>query len=853
MQRERGQLATIALAARFALRELRGGLAGFRIFLACIALGTAAIGAVNTVADGIGKSIAAQGQSILAGDIGFELVQREATPDELAKIAALGTVAKTVGLRSMARLPDGSDQSLVELKAVDGIYPLYGAVKTASTKPLAELLAKTNGTYGAIAPQLLFDRLGLRPGDRLAVGDVTVELRDVLISEPDALSDGFGFAPRLMMAMEALPETGLIREGSLAEFGYKVRLANPPDLAGMKAMQEKLRADLRDDGFRIRTSANAAPALSDSVERFSQFLALVGLCALLVGGVGVANAVQAHLDAKRPVIATLKSLGAGHGLVASVYLIQTMIASVIGVAIGLVLAAIIPPLAGTAIARFLPIDINSGLQPGALALAAAFGLLTTLAFSLIPIGRTRSVTPQLLFRDAVSSDHAPAPLVWRAAALIVMALVAALAIFTSVQPRMAAYLLAGALASFLVLGLVGVLVVKLAARVPRFKSTVARLAIGNMHRPGAITRPVVISLGLGLTLLTAVSLIDTNLRSQISGSIAGKAPDFFFLDIQSREIEQFKALLAETAPQGAVTTVPMLRGRITALKGIRIENYKVPPEASWVTRGDRGITYAPTLPSNSTLAAGAWWPADYTGEPLVSFASEEAGELGLALGDTVTVNVLGRDITAKIANLRQVEWRSMSINFVMVFSPSIFKGAPHAWLATLADPQADAAQEAKVLNQVTRTFPAITSVRVKDALSIASNFIEQFSLAIRVAASVALATSVLVLAGALAAGNRNRLHDAVVLKMLGATRRTLVSAYALEYLLIGLATAVFAILAGSVAAWFVVDYMMNLTFAPEPLVAAATIALSLIVTIGFGLAGTWRLLGQKAAPVLRDL
>ena len=276
--------------------------------------------------------------------------------------------------------------------------------------------------------------------------------------------------------------------------------------------------------------------------------------------------------------------------------------------------------------------------------------------------------------------------------------------------------------SFLVLGLVGILVVKLSAKAPRFKSTVARLAIGNMHRPGAITRPVVISLGLGLTLLTAVSLIDTNLRSQISGSIAGKAPDFFFIDIQSREIDAFKTLLTETAPQGAVTTVPMLRGRITALKGIKIEDYKVPPEASWVTRGDRGITYAPTLPSNSTLAAGTWWAADYSGEPLVSFAAEEAGELGLTLGDTVTVNVLGRDITAKIANLRQVEWRSMSINFVMVFSPSMFKGAPHAWLATLADPQADAAQEAKVLNQVTRAFPAITSVRVKDALTIASQF-----------------------------------------------------------------------------------------------------------------------------------
>jgi putative ABC transport system permease protein len=795
----------------------------------------------------------AQGQSILGGDIGFELVQREATPEELAQIKAVGKLSQSIGLRSMARLPDGSDQNLVELKAVDNAYPLYGAVKTLSNKPVSELLGNSNGTFGALGQQILFDRLGLKPGDRLAIGDLTVELRDVLVSEPDALSEGFGFAPRLMISTEAMPATGLIRTGSLAEFGYKVRLDNPPDAAGMRAMQERLREELRSDGFRIRTSANAAPALSDSIERFSQFLALVGLCALLVGGVGVANAVQAHLDAKRPVIATLKSLGAGHGLVASVYLIQTMLASAIGVAMGLMLAAAIPPLASSAIARFLPIQLDGSLQPGALALAALFGLMTTLAFSLIPLGRTRSVTPQLLFRDATAETHGKVPPAWRFAAIAVMAAVAALAIFTSVQPWMALYLLIGALLSFLVLGVVAGFVSRLAAASPRLKSTAARLAIGNMHRPGAITRPVVISLGLGLTLLTAISLIDTNLRSQISGRIAGNAPDFFFLDIQSREIDQFKTVLAEASPQGTVTTVPMLRGRITALKGIKIEDYKVPPEATWVTRGDRGITYAAALPSNSKLSAGEWWPEDYSGDPLVSFSAEEAGELGLTVGDTVSVNVLGRDFTATIANLRDVEWRSMSINFVMVFSPSMFKGAPHAWLATLADPQADATQEAGVLNQVTRAFPAITSVRVKDALNIASSFIEQFSLAIRVAASVALVTSVLVLAGALAAGNRNRLHDAVVLKMLGATRGTLVGAYALEYLLIGLATAVFAILAGSVAAWFVVDYMMNLTFAPEPLVAAVTIAISLVVTIGFGLAGTWRLLGQKPAPVLRDL
>jgi putative ABC transport system permease protein len=442
---------------------------------------------------------------------------------------------------------------------------------------------------------------------------------------------------------------------------------------------------------------------------------------------------------------------------------------------------------------------------------------------------------------------------WLLAAAFTMALTAGLVILLSEQRRIAAIFLGAALGAFIILYGVSALVIWIAKRFPRPQSTVWRLAIGNISRPGGITRSVVISLGLGLTLLAAISLIDNNLRSQISGSIAGKAPDFFFADIQGKEIDGFSTLLHQLSPNGKVQNVPMLRGRITALKGIKIADYKVPPEASWVTRGDRGITYSATLPDNSTLASGKWWAADYSGTPLVSFAAEEAGELGLTVGDTVTVNVLGRDITATIANLRAVEWRSLSINFVMVFSPSMFKGAPHAWLSTLTDPSSDAAGEAKVLNSVTKAYPAITTVRVKDALSMATNFIAQFSMAIRIAASVALIASVLVLAGALAAGNRIRVRDAVILKMLGATRRILVRAFVLEYMLVGLATALFALLAGTLAAWFVITNIMNLTFSFEPIVLFTTVGIALILTIGMGLAGTYRILGQKASPVLRTL
>ena len=400
---------------------------------------------------------------------------------------------------------------------------------------------------------------------------------------------------------------------------------------------------------------------------------------------------------------------------------------------------------------------------------------------------------------------------------------------------------------------VGVGVQWIARRAPRVRSTALRLAIGNIHRPGALTPSVVLSLGLGLTLLVTLALIDGDLRRQISGSLTARAPNFFFVDIQAGEVDAFDGIIRQAAPTGNLAKVPMLRGRVMAINGVEAQKLKVPPEGEWVLRGDRGLTYADTAPANATLTSGDWWPKDYSGEPLVSFSSEEGKEIGLKLGDTITVNVLGRNVTARIANFRKVEWESMSINFVMIFSPNTFAGAPHSWLATLTIPDATAASEARILNTVTRAFPAVTTVRVKDALDVVNRIVGQLGTAIRAAASVALIASVLVLAGALAAGNRARIHDAVVLKTLGATRRTLIAAFSLEYMLIGLATAIFALAAGGLAAWFVVARIMTLPSSFQPEVAAGTVALALVFTVGIGLVGTWRVLGHKAAPVLRNL
>ena len=849
--RRGGIVRQLPLALRLALREMRGGLRGFYIFLACIALGTAAIAGVNSVSAAITQAIGTQGQTLLAGDVRFELTNRFATPEEMAYFESLGDVSLSTGLRSMARLADGSDQALVEARGVDGLYPLYGTLETAPEKPAAGLFAKTGEAYGAVVAPLLLDRLGLAVGDEILLGTARLKVTATLVREPDAVSEGFGFAPRLLLSEEALRATGLVQTGSLVKNAYRIRLADPAlPLAGIRAAAGKA---FPSAGWSIRTADAAAPSLTANITRFSQFLTLVGLTALIVGGVGVANAVRAYLDSKRSVIATFKCLGAPASLVALVYLAQIALIAAAGILIGLVAGALMPMVAMRFLEGILPVPAEAALYPSALVLAAVFGLLTALAFAVLPLGHARAVPATALFREQGFEARGLPGWPYLLGAGLLLAALAGLAVLTAYDRRIALVFLGAIAFSFVVLRAVAWLITVLARRSPRVNSPALRLAVGNIHRPGALTSSVVLSLGLGLALLVTLTLIDGNLRRELTGSLPERAPNFFFVDIQGSELDGFRSVLKANLPEGKVVEVPMLRGRVMELNGVDVARVTVPPEGQWVLRGDRGITYAKNVPENSTLSEGAWWPADYSGEPLVSFSAEEGKELGLKLGDTVTVNVLGRNITARIANFRTVEWESLSINFVMVFSPNTFAGAPHAWLATVIDPGATAAEEAATLKAVTNAYPTVTSVRVKDALDVIDELVGQLATAIRAAAAVALIASILVLAGALAAGNRARVHDAVVLKTLGATRSTLIRAFSYEYLMLGLATAVFALVAGGAAAWFVVSRIMKLPSAFLPDVAVTTVLIALVLTVGIGLAGTWRILGQKAAPVLREL
>jgi putative ABC transport system permease protein len=851
----RGPAASLAL--RFAFRELRGGLRGFYVFVACIALGVMAIAGVGSVAASLGEGLAREGRTLLGGDAAFSLIQREAKPEEVAFLRSRGDVSVAATLRAMARTGDGR-LALVELKAVDERYPMLGELTLDPRMPLPDLLAERQDTagaaFGAAVDSTLLARLDLKLSDRVSIGAATFQIRSVVDTEPDKLAGGMGLGPRFLVSERALRATGLLQPGSLVRWIYRVRLpANATSDRATAALVNDTRNALPEAGWEIRTRDNASPQLERTISRFTQFLTLVGLAALLVGGVGVANAVKSHIDRRRDVIAAFKALGATGRNVFTIYLTQVILLAGIGSAIGLTAGAALPFIIVGAFGKVLPLPVVPALHPAQLALSFVYGLLTALAFGLWPLGRIHDVPVAALFREAVSSEwHRPR---WRYLALmaVVIALLIAVVIGLAYDKRVATVFVVSSVAVFALLRGIAAVLMALARRLPRTRFPMLRLAIANIYRPGALTPSVVMSLGLGLAVLVTITQIDGNLRRQFLAALPDRAPSFYFIDIPSNEAARFGAFLKRTAPGSTVEDVPMLRGRIVSARGVKAEDLKPSADSEWVLQSDRGLTYTGEIPKGSKIVEGRWWGADYSGPPLVSMEKKIADGLGLRIGDEIVVNVLGRDIPATIGNLRTVDWQGLGINFVLVFSPNAFTGAPHSHIATLTESHPDAAGDARIIKSVADAFPMVTSVRVREALETIGTVVTNLVLAIRGASAVTLISAILVLGGALAAGHRHRVYDAVILKTLGATRGRLLGAYAMEYLMIGLATAIFGAVAGSVAAWLIVTRLMTLSFIWEAGSAAGVIALALIVTVGLGLAGTLLALSQKPATVLRNL
>ena len=827
------------IAWRLALRDLRRGGRGLLLLALCLFLGTAALAGIGSLSASMIAALDARGRQMLGGDVELVVSQRRATVEEMAAFAAKGRLSETVAMRAMADA--GSGPVLVDLRGVDAAWPLVGSFSLAP----GALAARPRGREIAIAPALA-DRLGVKVGDELRLGVVRLKVIGIIAAEPDRLGAGFTLGPPVLVDMAGLDATQLVQPGSLYESHYRIALPRPD---GANALSNVLTAKYRADGFAVKSSDRAAGSLRRGIGQLGQFLLLVGLAALAIAGVGVGSGVSAYLAGKTRIIATLKVLGARTSTIATIFLTQLGLVALGGIAAGLALGAMVPRLVVAVAGDALPVPPRLSLYPLPLATTAALGLLVALLFALPALARARHVPAATLLRDALAPGGWPS---WRVIGIMagLVAALVALAVLSASDMLLALEFVAAVGVLILLLWGIGLLVRLGVARLPRPRHALLRMAQANLHRPGAETDRLVVALGLGFSLFVALAVIDTSLSAELTGAAPTKAPRFFAIDLQPGDAPAFRTAIARAAPGSRIEAVPSLRGSITAVKGISVADMKVVPDAAWVLRGDRTLTWSAGVPPRNTVVAGKWWPADYRGPPLVSIEDRAAAALGLKIGDTITVTVLGVEVPARIAALRKIDWGGLGLNFAIVFSPGYIEEAPHSLLASVySAPNRDGA----VARDVATALPSVTMIRVGDIIGQIGVALGQIALAIRAAAAVTVAAGIAVLVGAVAAASRTRRYDAVILKLLGGSGRQVLTAQALEYALLSLIVVSIALAVGAGAGWFVVARIFELPWVPDWAVVAMTLASSVLVTLGIGLLGSLPALRARPAEALREL
>ncbi len=830
-------------AARFARREMRGGLRGFRLFLACLALGVAAIAAVGSVRTAIDAGLKREGAALLGGDAEIGLTYRFADAAERAWMAERAlTVSEIAEFRSLAVV--GDNRALTQIKAVDDVYPLVGQMALAPEIKLADALATVDGLPGAVMERVLVDRLGLSVGDAFVLGTQDFRLNAVIVREPDAAASGFALGPRTLLRTEALANSGLLAPGTLFYSKYRLRLAPDTDL---QTLQEAAEETFENAGMRWTDARNGAPGIAQFVDRLSAFLVLVGLSGLAVGGVGVSAAVRAYLTRKTEVIATLRALGAPRATIFQTYFLQIGILSLIGVTIGVALGALVPLLLAPLISARLPIPAVFTLYPAPLLEAALYGLLTALIFTLWPLARSEETKPAALYRDAWGGTPRLPRWPYVALTVLLVAALVGLAGWFNGSWLLTLWTLGGIAAALALLTLMAWMISALARRGARRARGYPRLrwALAAIGGRGEGAGAVVLSLGLGLSVLAVVGQIDGNLRRAITGNLPDIAPSYFFVDIQKDQMEGYTKRLAQDAGVSRVDSAPMLRGVITQINGHPAREVA---GDHWVLRGDRGVTYAASPDARTRLTAGTWWDAAYVGPPLISFAAEEAAEMNLKLGDSLTVNILGRDITGKIHSFQEVDFSGAALGFILTMNPGALSGAPHSFISTV---YADEAAEAAILRDLSTAYPNITAIRVRDAIDRVADVLSGLAAATSHGAIATLLTGFLVLIGAAAAGADARTYEAAMLKTLGASRRTIAGSFVLRAALMGFFAGLVALLAGILGGWAVSTYVMETGFTviwPSALlIIAGGVAATVLAGLGFAL----RALNARPANVLR--
>ena len=879
-----------------AWRETRSAWRHFVYFLVCIAIGVGALTGVSLFGAEVEKTVNKEARGLLGGDLEIRL-SRPISPQGQAILESLSprgiSLTHVSELIAMVARTDsstsGQPTQIVELKAVGPAYPLYGAVRLEPQGNLAELLGQQSGrcqdraTFGVVVQESLLIKMGLRIGDCLKIGQGLFGIVAMVRTEPDRMANAFSLGPRVLMSREGLHAAELVKVGSRIRERYLVKI--PSDLSADPLLYE-LRGRLESDAARVSGYKDAQPQLKQFLDQLTRYLGLIGLTALFIGGLGVATSVHAFVREKLTTIAVLKTIGADSPTIIRTYALQAMMlglaGSLIGLAIGILLQQGLPWM----IAALMASDLldQLGLAEGGMSISLvplvkglALGLLSTLLFTLWPLLTIREVKPARIFRREIVSMVPTTSQntrrwwnTWREVdrgkAITSIGIGLGLALLSMWQAgswRVGAIFIAALTGAVLLLGLAARVLLRALTRWPRPDLLIFRQALGNVLRPGSQAVSITIAIGIGVMVVTTVSLVERSLLAQVGENRPTDAPTFFFIDIQPDQTEEFLRLMHQQTNDPAPRLTPLVRSRLASIKGQSIklealseaEEQKEKSEAKkeqrkkWYLTREYVLTFLQELPKDNQVVAGEWWkPGQSFTKPLISIEEEAAAQLGLMVGDTMEVDIQGVPVTGEVGSIRKVEWGNFSTNFYMIFSPGSLDGAPHTYVATV---HVSPSQEVALQQAVVTTFPNVTAINMGDMLDSFARVLDRLALAIRAVALFCVLSGCFVMAAALAATRYRRLYESVILKALGATRTVIAQSFAVEYALLGVLGGLLGTVLASVLSWAVLETVFDLSWSLQPGVLASGCAATVMLTVLVGFFSTYRILGQPPLAVLR--
>jgi len=842
-------------AIRIGLLDMRGDLRRFLLLVVCLAVGTALIAGVNSVGTSITRAVEVGAAEIMGGDIELSRADRLATPEELAAMQALGQVVTTIDTN--LRAETFTDEAFADISAVGPTYPLLGAVRSpqlTAGQDLATLLAGSEGRPGALVDGIMLDQLGISVGDSFGLGGTEFVVSGTLAALPDGPVRGFRLGMPVLISTDGF---GVVsdRTSPLPGLGtwyrYKILLDDRDVDQGLSRLVEAI----PDSGWTFRTARDGLGQMVRYYDLFMRFLLIVGLGSLLVGGVSVWTGMRAYIAERSGVIAVLRSMGANRSRVFIHFLSQVGALALVGVGMGLLAGAsvawFILPSIGAAVG--IPLAPALHLQP--LAVAAGTGLVTAFAFAYLPLQQAQTIRPVLLFRSR--GLDAP-PVDWRALLLSwqVLPLLLAIAAFF-----LLAWLMTGdavLVAAFSVASAVGAVLFQLfirltqtgLRRLPETGPRIWRHAIRNIAASGQNAAAVAVSAGMALSMLIVVLVMQTNLQQEFLGASAFDAPTLVGSDLFPDEVERLEALAATGNGISLFVSTPMLRGTLVDVSGTPAADIKTNgPEATFLLAGEVPLTYRSRLPASSRVTSGEWWAEDYSGPGLVSLHQSLRHGLGVDLGDTLTFSIFGEETTVTIASFRDYSWQG-GIDFLATFSPGVLDAYPTTLFAAVT---AEPGQEEAIGRLLAAELPDIRFISVGDTLKQVTDALGQLSFAASLVGGLAVGNGLLVLVGSLSTGRRQREADAVITKVLGATRFDLIATAALQYLLLALLAALPAFCLGLGLGWVVSSVMLAVEFSVRYDIIIVVLATAVVVTALLGAMTIWRAVSIRPALLLRDL